>query len=338
MDKVLLCGGAGYIGSHVFLSLLRSGMLPVIVDNFANSDPSVLRRLRSVGGAEVHCHEADLADRDAVMRIFNDVAPSAVIQLAGLKSVEESFKVPMEYYAINLSITLNVLAAMSRYSCSRIVFSSSATVYGNPLYTPIDENHVVSPISPYGRTKFFQEEIIRDWVESNKNVSAVILRYFNPVGADASGIIGEEPNNVPMNLLPILGDVAVGWRPEVVVFGNDYDTRDGTCERDYIHVSDLADAHVAALDFSSRHDFEIFNVGTGRGVTVREAIDTYADVFGSRLSEGLGARRPGDVPSSIAANDKIFEQLNWRPRRSFEDACRDDIKWRRYVATRNIMR
>lgn len=335
MNKILVCGGAGYIGSHVALSLLRQGFTPIIVDNFTNSDPSVIGRLISVAGVEIECHEVDLADRRAVFRTFQKTRPTAVVQLAGRKAVEQSIADPLDYYAANLGITLNVLFAMSEYLCPRIVFSSSATVYGEPEYVPMDERHTVLPINPYGRTKYFQEEIIRDWVAVGGQATAVILRYFNPVGADFSGVIGEDPRGIPNNLMPILGDTAMGCRKEVVIFGGDYETRDGTCERDYIHVSDLADAHVAALEWDSDDKFEIFNVGTGKGTTVREAIDAYSRALGRSLPERLGSRRQGDAASSVAANEKIMSCLNWRPLRSFEDACRDEVKWRAYKATSN---
>ena len=337
MNKVLVCGGAGYIGSHVTLSLLRRGHTPVIVDNFANSDPSVIGRLMSLAGVEIECHEVDLTDQGAVSRSFQKVEPSAVIQLAGLKSVEQSVDNPVDYYSVNLGITLNILSAMDEYSCGRIVFSSSATVYGEPEYVPIGEAHGTAPINPYGRTKYFQEEIIRDWAAAGGRASAVILRYFNPVGADASGVIGEDPSGIPNNLMPILGDTAAGLREEVVIFGGDYATRDGTCERDYIHVTDLADAHVAALECEPEDKFEVFNVGTGRGVTVREAIDAYSSALGRPLPERLGPRREGDAASSVAANEKIVSRLNWRPQRSFDDACRDEVKWRSYKAKSNSM-
>lgn len=332
MHRIMVCGGAGYIGSHVVLSLLRSGYTPIIVDNFANSDPSVIGRLQLLGGVELEFYEVELSDQAAVFRLFEKVAPSAVIQLAGLKAVAQSVAEPVNYYAVNLGITLNILSAMSHYHCEKIVFSSSATVYGDPDYVPIDEGHRVSPINPYGRTKLYQEDIIRDWIAAEHRAHAIILRYFNPVGADPSGLIGEDPNGIPNNLMPILGNTAAGLRDEVVVFGGDYPTRDGTCERDYIHVSDLADAHIAALDCDLGSKYDVFNVGTGRGVTVREAIDAYSHALGRRLPERMGARRDGDAASSVAANDKILNHLNWRPHRSFEDACRDDVKWRQYKA------
>ncbi|MBF9022630.1 UDP-glucose 4-epimerase GalE [Rhodobacterales bacterium FZCC0069] len=337
MNKIVVCGGAGYIGSHVTLSLLRRGYTPLILDNFANSDPSVIGRLNSLAGVEIEYHAVDLTDRKAVYRTFKKVETSAVIQLAGLKSVGQSISHPINYYSINLGITLNILSAMDEFSCDRIVFSSSATVYGEPEYVPIDEAHGTAPINPYGRTKSFQEEIIRDWAAARAGASAVILRYFNPVGADASGVIGDDPSGAPNNLMPILGDTAAGLRKEVVIFGGDYATRDGTCERDYIHVSDLADAHVAALECEPGNKFDVFNVGTGRGVTVREAVDAYSSALGWSLPERLGARREGDAASSIAANEKIMSRLKWRPHRSFEDACRDEVRWRSYKVKSNSM-
>ncbi|WP_340260989.1 UDP-glucose 4-epimerase GalE [Roseobacter sp. HKCCA0882] len=334
--NILVCGGAGYVGSHVALSLMRSGYTPVIVDNFANSDPSIITRLEAISRSAIKSYKVDLADKVRVFQIFEQVAPVAVIQLAGLKAVAQSFKEPVNYYAVNLGITLNILSAMSHYECEKIVFSSSATVYGEPDYIPIDEGHRVSPINPYGRTKLFQEEIIRDWVAAEGQASAVILRYFNPVGADASGLIGEDPSGTPNNLMPILGDTAAGIRDDVLIFGADYPTRDGTCERDYVHVSDVADAHVAALEAVLENKYEIFNVGTGRGVTVREAIDAYSKALGQRLPKRIGARRDGDAASSVAANNKILQRLKWRPLRDFKDACRDEVKWRSYKAGQNL--
>ena len=325
---ILVAGGAGYIGSHVVLSLLRAGYTPVIADNFVNSDRSVIGRLQIIADSNVLCREIDLTDRLEVCRAFEELVPSAVIHLAGLKSVAESTVDPVHYYTANLGITLNILSAMAHTACKKIIFSSSATVYGEPDYVPIDEEHKVSPINPYGRTKLYQEEIIGDFISAKTDASAVILRYFNPVGADASGLIGEDPNGSPNNLMPLLGDAAAGIRSEIKIFGTDYPTRDGTCERDYIHVSDLAEAHVAALQCQPVDRIEIFNVGTGHGVTVREAIDTYSLVCGYSVPERLGERRAGDAASSVASNEKIARRFSWQPVRSFQDACRDDIKWR----------
>ena len=240
--------------------------------------------------------EVNLADRAEVFRAFQKVMPLAVIQLAGLKSVEQSVANPVDYFSVNLGITLNILSAMAEHSCDRIVFSSSATVYGEPEYVPIDEAHGVAPINPYGRTKYFQEEIIRDWVAAGSRSMAVVLRYFNPVGSDAWDAIGEDPSGTPNNLMPILGDTAAGLRKEVVIFGSDYATRYGICERDYIHVSDLADAHVAALKFDPENKFDVFNVWTGKGITVQEAIDAYSNALGQPLPERLGERREGNQP------------------------------------------
>lgn len=326
--RVLVAGGAGYIGSHVTLALVRAGYVPIVVDNFSNSRRSVINRLKLISGSDIKCRDVDLTNLADVVRVFQEEVPAAVIHLAGLKSVAQSTAYPLNYYISNLSITFNILSAMTCIDCGEIIFSSSATIYGEPRYLPIDEEHKASPLNPYGRTKLYQEGIIQDWADSNSRASAIFLRYFNPVGADASSLIGDAPTGAPNNLLPILGDVAMGVRSEVTVFGCDYPTRDGTCERDYIHVSDLAQAHVAALQCQKLHGTEVFNVGTGRGVTVREAIDTYSKILGRPLAERLGERRTGDAAASIAANSKIITRLDWRPQLGFEDACRDDFNWR----------
>lgn len=334
MHKVIVCGGAGYIGSHVVLSLVRCGYRPIVIDNFLNSHRDVLVRLSLISGVNIEWYEVDLLDGDCVLELFSKIQPDAVVQLAGLKAVEHSVLDPLTYYRSNLGITLNVLAAMSRLECGKIIFSSSATVYGNPRYVPIDEVHPVDPVSPYGRTKYFQEELIQDWIISARHsFSGVVLRYFNPVGADVSGLIGEDAYGVPTNLMPVLGGVALGLRKDFVIFGDNYETRDGTCERDFIHVSDLADAHVAALSADVVDRFEVFNVGTGSGITVKEAVDTYSSVVGTKLQFRLGDRRIGDTAISIASNEKILRGLNWRPMRTFVDACRDDFTWRSKSST-----
>ena len=330
MSKVLVCGGAGYIGSHTVIELQRAGYTPVIVDNFSNSNQSVVVKLSNYLGVELAIYEADLTDKQSVIKIFSNVRPDAVIQLAGLKAVAESVYEPVKYYSENITITLNILEAMSQVGTRRIVFSSSATVYGHPKYLPIDEEHPVAPINPYGRTKYFQELIIQDWLASPKNGEsrAWILRYFNPVGAHASGLIGENPTMFPNNLMPIIGAVASGKKEKVIIFGDTYETRDGSCERDYIHVTDLASAHVACLQAFSGEQLETFNVGTGKGVTVREAINIYSKCLERPINYEIGNKRAGDTAASIANNNKILRRLDWEPLYGFEDACHDDISWR----------
>lgn len=328
---VLVCGGAGYIGSHVVLQLFRSGYTPIIADNFANSYQTVTTRLTQLMGVNTVFFDIDLRDKPAVFDLFRQVQPDAVIQLAGLKSVDGSVEDPVKYYSVNIGITVNILDAMTEFNCEKIVFSSSATVYGAQNKLQIDESHPVAPINPYGRSKQFQEAIIEDWVRAAAiKKRAVVLRYFNPVGADPSGVIGEDPIGAPSNLMPVFAEAAFGARDIMTIFGDNYDTRDGTCERDYIHVSDLADAHVAALKCDTLEVFEVFNVGTGRGVTVREAIETYSFCLGRPLPYRIGPPRKGDAPSSVASNEKIIRNLDWTPVFSFEDACRDDLRWRHY--------
>lgn len=329
MKNVLVCGGAGYIGSHVVLELHRSGFRPILVDNFCNSERSVIPRLKNLMGGEFCWYDADLSNINNVRRVFSEARPDSVIHLAGLKSVSASITDPLGYYETNLTLTLNILKGMSESSCRLIVFSSSATTYGDPLYLPINESHRISPINPYGYSKYFQEQIIKDWVFSNLgSSSAIILRYFNPVGADRSAEIGELPNGVANNLMPILGGVATGSLKKLVVFGDDYETRDGTCERDYIHVSDLAAAHVELLQIGCADNFDVFNVGTGKGVTVLEALSAYSSCIGRQLNFEVGPRRQGDIATSIASNEKISRMTSWRPKFNFIDACADDFRWR----------
>lgn len=338
MKNVLVCGGAGYIGSHVVLELHRSGFRPILVDNFCNSERSVVPRLTNLIGDDLCWYDADLTNIDNVRKVFFEVRPDSVIHLAGLKSVSASVRDPIDYYEKNLTITLNILKAMSEFRCRFIVFSSSATTYGEPLYLPIDESHRISPVNPYGYSKYFQEQIIKDWVLSDHgSSSAIILRYFNPVGADRSAEIGELPNGVPNNLMPILGGVAAKIFEKLVVFGDDYETRDGTCERDYIHVSDLAAAHVALLLAECKDNFDVFNVGTGEGVTVFEALAAYSACVGRQLNFEVGSRRQGDIAASVASNEKIFQMTSWRPKFNFTDACVDDFRWRQKLTSRNTV-
>lgn len=326
--RTLVTGGAGYIGSHTLLQLLGDGHQVLVYDNFSNSSPVALDRVRRLSNSEVPHVEADIRDRDALDQVMGDFKPEIVIHFAGLKAVGESAEIPLEYYAQNVNGTIELLSAMQRHDCSRIVFSSSATVYGEAEYLPYDENHVLKPTNAYGRTKYFIEEIIRDWVAAWQGSSAVLLRYFNPVGAHASGEIGEDPNGIPNNLMPYIAQVATGKLEGLSVFGDDFETRDGTGERDYIHVVDLANAHLAAVNYTRDHTgCEAINVGTGSGKTVKEMISAFQAASGQTIPYSVVGRRPGDVAQSIASVDKARKLLGWEAKHGIADMCESIWRW-----------
>ena len=326
--KILVTGGAGYIGSHTLLPLLRERHEVLVFDNYSNSSPEALRRVKQLANADFEICEGDIQDSWQLRKAFKSFKPEAVIHLAGLKAVGESNEQPLEYYAQNVSGSIKLLKEMQRQDCRRIVFSSSATVYGGAKYLPYDERHPLRPTNPYGRTKYFVEEIIRDWVASWNDVSAVLLRYFNPVGADSSGRIGEDPNGIPNNLVPYISQVAVGRLKHLNIFGDNYDTRDGTGERDYIHVEDLARAHLAAIEFSlTSTGCEAINVGTGRGATVLEMVKAFEHVSGRTVPCKIGPRREGDVARSLAAVDKAERLLGWKAKLEVADMCRSTWNW-----------
>lgn len=326
--KVLVTGGAGYIGSHTVLVLLQAGHDVLVYDNFSNSSPESLRRVQDIAGRTLETQEGDIRDADLLDQTFARFRPDAVVHFAGLKAVGESQQIPLEYYAQNVGGSVTLLETMQRHDCRRFVFSSSATVYGTAIYLPYDEQHPLQPVSAYGRTKFFVEEIARDWAHSWSEASAVLLRYFNPVGAHPSGRIGEQPNGVPNNLMPYVAQVAVGQRPKVAVFGDDYDTRDGTGERDYIHVMDLASAHLAALNYSGGHTgAEAINVGTGQGTSVFEMITAFAKASGREVPYDIHPRRDGDVPSMRSSVEKAKDLLGWQAEFGIDDMCQSAWSW-----------
>lgn len=326
--RILVTGGAGYIGSHTVLQLLRSQHDVLVYDNFSNSSPEALRRVKQLGNADVGVCEGDIRDATGLDAAFTDFKPEAVIHFAGLKAVGESSEKPLGYYSQNVSGSIALLETMQRHDCPNIVFSSSATVYGEARYLPYDEDHPLQATNPYGRTKYFVEEIIRDWVGSWSGASAVLLRYFNPVGADASGRIGEDPNGIPNNLVPYIAQVAAGRLAQLSVYGDDYDTRDGTGERDYIHVDDLARAHLAAIDFAaSRTGCEAINIGTGRGATVLEMVSAFEKASGRDIPYKIVARRNGDVARSLAGVTKAQRLLGWTAERDIDDMCRTTWHW-----------
>jgi UDP-glucose 4-epimerase len=339
MKKVVITGGAGFIGSHTAIELYAAGYLPVVVDNFGASDRRMLGRVQAIAGAEFPVHEVDCRDRRALRRVFDlEGSCFGVIHFAAHKAVAVSVAEALSYHDNNLGSLLSLLNVMADIGLPNLVFSSSATVYGAADQLPVTEQTPTKPAeSPYGRTKQLCEIIIADTAASKTQLKAVTLRYFNPVGAHPSGKIGELPIGKPENLVPFITQAAIGLRPELTVFGNDYPTPDGTCTRDYIHVVDLAKAHVAALNWLDRQERssfnEIFNVGTGKATSVLEAIAAFEAASGTRLPYRIGARRPGDVVESYANVDKATRELGWRAELSISDAMRDAWKWQ--VALKN---
>ena len=324
---IIVTGGAGYVGSHVVVKLCESGYKPVIIDNFYNSIPSVTGKLEILTGSSIEVAALDIRDVAGLAALFTKIQPSAVIHCAGLKAVGESFDHPLMYYEQNIGGTLNLLNQMDAVGCRRIVFSSSATVYGEAAKVPFRETSYTGPTNPYGRTKLFIEEIIRDWSVAGDDRSAALLRYFNPIGADAAGLIGENSKGIPNNLMPLMMDVAIGKRDELSVFGNDYDTSDGTAVRDYIHVDDLARGHIAALDFMNGvTGAEVFNLGTGSGVSVFELIAAFERVTGQTIAHRIARRRLGDVAVSLADPLRAKEVLGWETRLDLDRMCADS--WR----------
>jgi UDP-glucose 4-epimerase len=331
MKKILITGGAGYIGSHTAVALVNSGYEPVIVDNFSNSEKSALDGIRSILGRDVTCYEVDCLNKPAMDKVFQENEFSGVIHFAAYKAVGESTKLPMKYYTNNIDSLIILLELMSKYKVKDLVFSSSCTVYGQPKVLPVTEATPRQDAeSPYGNTKKICEDILRDLILSGVESRIVSLRYFNPVGAHPSSAIGELPIGVPANLIPFVTQTAAGIREKITVFGNDYDTSDGTCVRDYIHVMDLADAHVKALKYLSEQKdnfYDIFNVGTGNGNTVLEVIQAFEKVTGQKLNYAIGPRRPGDIEKVWANTDKINKVLGWEAKYSLEDSMRDSWNW-----------
>lgn len=329
--RVLLTGGAGYIGSHTAVELINAGHTPVIADNYSNSCPEVLSRIKEITGVEVEAHNIDVCDADAVDKLFATGNFDAVIHFAGLKAVGESVTIPIEYYRNNIDSTLVLLSAMAAHGVSNIIFSSSATVYGAPDVLPLTEECATGGCTnPYGWTKYMNEQIIRDAARANPDLSAVLLRYFNPVGAHPSGRIGEDPSGIPNNLMPFISQVAVGRRSHLSIFGNDYNTPDGTGVRDYIHVVDLAKGHVAALPYSQEHKGCVeINLGTGTGYSVKEMAEAFAAVNAVPVPYQYAPRRPGDIDACYADPTRARELLDWEAQLGLEDMCRDSWNWQR---------
>jgi UDP-glucose 4-epimerase len=326
--RILVTGGTGYIGSHTCVSLLEAGYEPVIVDNLSNSKKAVLDRLAQITGRELMFHEGDILDQSLLEKILADEKIEAVIHFAGLKAVGESVSIPVAYYENNVAGTVSLLKAMDKTDVRCIVFSSSATVYGDPEQLPIPETASLSATNPYGRTKLFIEEMLRDLAVADPRWSLVLLRYFNPVGAHPSGLIGEDPQGTPNNLMPFVAQVAVGRREKVSVFGADYPTSDGTGVRDYIHVVDLAEGHVAALKAHARETgLFTYNLGTGNGSSVLEVIESFAKASGKPVAYELTNRRPGDVAACYADPALAHEKLGWKSTRDLAAMSADAWRW-----------
>jgi len=321
---ILVTGGAGYIGSHTCVELLQAGEDIVLLDNFSNAKPQVVNRIKELSGRDFPLYAVDILHREGLEKIFAREDIEAVIHFAGLKAVGESVKIPLDYYQNNVSGTINLCQVMARAGCKKIVFSSSATVYGNSTDVPFREDSPLSTTNPYGSTKRMVEDILRDLCASDPEWSACLLRYFNPIGAHKSGLLGEDPNGIPNNLLPYIAKVAVGQLERLNVFGNDYDTPDGTGVRDYLHVVDLAIGHLKALDYVRTHKgAEAINLGTGRGYSVLEVVKAFEKASGVTIPYRIAPRRPGDIATCYADPSKAKKLLGWEAARSLEEMCAD---------------
>ena len=321
---ILVTGGAGYIGSHTVIELMNCGKEVVIVDNFSNSKPEAIKRIAQICGKEPKCYCVDILDRDALDKVFCENKIDSVIHFAGLKAVGESVGRPLEYYHNNITGTLVLCDVMRAHNCKEIVFSSSATVYGMNNPVPFVEGMPTSATNPYGYTKVMIEQILTDLAVADKDWSVVLLRYFNPIGAHESGLIGEDPNGIPNNLLPYVAQVAVGRRPHLNVYGNDYDTHDGTGVRAYIHVVDLALGHLKALDYADTHKgVEAINLGTGNGSSVLDVVHAFEEACGHKIPYEIVGRRAGDIATCYANAQKAKELLAWEATRDLAQMCRD---------------
>lgn len=327
--NVLLAGGAGYIGSHTCVELIEAGHSVVVVDNFSNSCPEAIKRVEKITGADIPLYEADVCDAAAVEKIFSENKIDAVIHFAGLKAVGESCEKPLLYYRNNIDSTLTLLETMQKYKVNNFIFSSSATVYGTPKIVPLVETMPTgSPTNPYGWTKLMMEQILTDTANANPDMSIVILRYFNPIGAHKSGLIGEDPNGIPNNLMPYITQVAAGRLPQLGVFGDNYPTHDGTGVRDYIHVVDLAKGHVKAIDYSGEHKgVEIVNLGTGTGYSVLDIVKAFEKVNNIKIPYVIKPRRVGDVAECYADAGKAEAVLGWKAEKNLEEMCYDSWNW-----------
>lgn len=326
--KILVTGGAGYIGSHTCLELLQAGFEVIVVDNLSNSKKESLKRVQELTGKTLSFHKVDLLDKKALSAVFDKYSFDAVIHFAGLKAVGESVVIPLRYYHNNVTGTITLCEVMKEHNVKNIVFSSSATIYGDPHKVPITEDFPLSPANPYGSTKLMIETILKDLYHSDKYWNVALLRYFNPVGAHPSGRIGEDPNGIPNNLMPYISQVAVGKLAKLSVFGNDYPTPDGTGIRDYIHVVDLAKGHLIALDkLKTDPGLIIYNLGTGQGYSVFEMIAAFEKASGKKIPYEVVGRRSGDIATCYADPTKAQKELGWSAKRNIDDMCADTWRW-----------
>ena len=322
--KILLTGGTGYIGSHTLVELLNNNYEVVVIDNFDNSKPEVIENVKKITNKDFKFYEGNVCNKNILNKIFNENDISAVIHFAGYKAVGESVKEPLKYYRNNLDSTLTLLEVMKEHNCKKLVFSSSATVYGKPKSLPIKEDFPLSTTNPYGTTKLIIEGILRDLYTSDPSWSIAILRYFNPIGAHSSGLIGENPNDIPNNLMPYILKVATSEYPCLSVFGNDYDTHDGTGVRDYIHVVDLAKGHVKAIEFINNNiGIDAYNLGTGNGYSVLDLVKTFEKVNNIPVNYKIVDRRPGDIDACYADATYALNKFGWKAEKTLEDMCRD---------------
>ncbi len=331
--SVLLTGGTGFIGSHTAVELIEAGHSVVIADNLSNSEKSVVDRIKEITGVRPYFYQIDVADKAALQKAFEEQDIDTVIHFAGFKAVGESVEKPLEYYRNNLDTTLTLLETMRSFGCKNIIFSSSATVYSLSDDVPVtEESGPLGCTNPYGWTKYMIEQILRDVAKADPEMSVVLLRYFNPIGAHESGLIGEKPAGIPNNLMPYITQVAQGIRERLSVFGDDYDTPDGTGVRDYIHVVDLAKGHLAALKYADGHKgCEVFNLGTGRGYSVLDLVKTFEKVNGVEIPYVITDRRPGDIALCYADTAKAEKVLGWKAEKGIEDMCRDSWNWQQHL-------
>lgn len=332
--KIIVTGGAGFIGSHTVVELIERGHTPIIIDDYRNSKPFIVDRIKQITGKEVKTYNVDCCNCTNLDQVFSTEKPDGVIHFAAYKAVGESVNEPLKYYDNNINSLINILELMNKHDVKNIVFSSSCTVYGTAEKIPVTENTPRKTAeSPYGNTKKIGEDILTDYHNSNKNKNVTILRYFNPIGAHPSGLIGELPIGTPNNLVPYITQTAAGIRKELTVFGNDYNTKDGTCIRDYIHVLDLASAHIHAIEKLEKESntIDIYNVGVGIGTTVLEVVETFETVSDSKLNYKIGPRRAGDVVEIYSDNKKIVKELNWNPKHTLKDALKDAWNWQNKI-------
>ena len=330
--KVLITGGAGYIGSHTLVKILELNHQVCVIDNFINSSKDTLNRVKTITGKEFLSFKEDIRNFSGIKKIFNQFMPDIVIHFAGLKSVGDSVLNPLQYYENNVYGTVQILKSMEEAKCKKIIFSSSATVYDQRNDLPFKESGNLLPSNPYGQTKLFSERVITDWVKKDESFSAILLRYFNPVGAHESGLIGENPNGIPNNLVPYISQVAKGKLKKLSVFGNTYSTPDGTGLRDYIHISDLVLGHLTSLEFiNNRRGTEIFNLGNGKAISVLEMIETFEKISGESIPYTIESKRNGDIAISYADINKAKNILGWTAKKSIINMCEDAWRWQKNI-------